>query len=224
MGVYLRTDFELPLEGLPQHQDVSGLHLRRASRCLFILFCCFRGLTVLGQGQDNGSETSAEVAKSFDRFQGLTTLQSNSSLRQVNEKYSNLIFSDSSLSTYFLCKGDADGCSTTSVTLRFEFQSRMFLFQDASIIFLIDGAPLKVPEPRRLSSVLGPRMSELMSIDVPIATFRKIAQARTAEVQIGTIDFALTESNIGALKAVEARIASSPAPATKQIQPAKKKL
>ncbi len=199
------------------HQNGSPLRL---SGWLFALLCCLSGVA-LGQDQATSSAVQTDVVKSFDRFRNLTTLQADTSLPQVNEKYSHFIYSDSSLAASFLCKGDTEECSPASVTIRFDFESRLWMFQNADIIFLIDGMPLTFPSPNRLTSVSGPRMSELLSIEIPTATFRKIARAHTAEVQIGTIDFPLSDINKGALKAVVARLISSPEP-PKRLQPAKK--
>ena len=95
------------------------------------------------------------MKKSFYRFKKTTTLSTEEDLQEAKEHTS--VLRSASLQSYLTRGGDVDTCAAKSVTLLFDFHTRIWWFQDATIVLLLDRKPLKFLRPVRLGRVLADR-------------------------------------------------------------------
>jgi hypothetical protein len=153
------------------------------------------------QNQDSVSPET-QVERKYDRFQNETTISVENDLPEAKATDTDLIWSVK-LIVEHPCKGDVEQCSGNELGISFLFINRIWRFQNASITFLVDGTPAPATKVIYNGSVLSAyQLMESVSTIIPLTTFRKIATAKSVEVQIGTTEFALSDKSLDAFRAI----------------------
>jgi hypothetical protein len=87
------------------------------------------------------------------------------------------------------------------VTLSFYSSSSDWKFLNFHpIAVLADGEGLDLPTPRHRGNVFNGGVSEYISVDLPLATFIKIANAENVEMRLGLTEMRLTQNHMEALR------------------------
>jgi hypothetical protein len=112
------------------------------------------------------------------------------------------------------CLGSVESCASRTLSLSLRFTTQSLMFDTVNIALLIDADPSSLLRPQYYSNVLdsGEKL-ELILGEIPAATFRKMAAAKTIEFRLGSVEFTLGPESMTALQALSKTILPSPAPA-----------
>ena len=181
------------------------------------LFAGFLGVALASpQDQDkvnsDGSNALQEmrVEREYDRFQSSTTFSVKTDLPEAKACDESAIRS-AELWAVHVCKGNVQSCPAAYVAINFYFITSTWVFQDAGITLLVDGTRVPLTSAKWKGSLISARsLRESFGPVVPVAIFRKMAQAKVIEVQIGSCEFAMNGSNLASFQAISKKINAAP--------------
>ena len=181
------------------------------------LFAGFLGVALASpQDRDkaisDGSNALREmrVEREYDRFQSSTTFSVNTELPEAKDCDNSAIHT-AELQVIHACSGDVQSCPAAAVGISFHFLTSRWTFQGDGITLLIDGTPVPLTSAKWKGRVISARsLSENFVPLVPIAIFRKMAQAKVIEVQIGSCEFAMNGSTLASFQAISKMINAAP--------------
>jgi hypothetical protein len=186
---------------------------------------CF--IALVAHGQNSGARPT--VQRKYDRFQDRTLFNTRESF--ISARGSNASWSGSDrigigkkhigigriakVSAFCECNGNVERCpADTMASIRFQFNLRRF--RDAGITFLADGKRVPLLKEAEWYENVGNSWhtfldvvetgTVVMSADV----FRQLLKAQLVEVQIGKLEFSLTEKNLATLRVMSSTIAEAP--------------
>jgi hypothetical protein len=79
--------------------------------------------------------------------------------------------------------------------------------ENAVLSFVVDGAHVPAGAMFRVAQTRDTTVEETLALRIPLATFRKVAQAGTLTVRIDTMSFALTQEQLAAMRDFGGRLA-----------------
>lgn len=187
---------------------------RHVTRFAIVLAVGFLGVQQApAQANPNGSDM-LQVERDYDRFQRLTTFSLETDLPEAKACDDSRI-SSAALRTIHVCKGDVQSCQAIYIALTFRFITSEWTFQDARITLLVDGARVPLPSAKWDGAVLSAgSLRESIGPIVPATTFRKMANAKLIEVQIGSCEFAMNAGTVASFRAISKKIDAAPKPLT----------
>lgn len=149
--------------------------------------------------QESVSSTPPPVKVEYDRFKNVTWART----RAVPLKWTNTqsLFMVRA-SAFAVCNGKRCSEEPDYVSLRFEQSSMDWAWlHTRSVILLVDGARAELEVERDGSLRVGGRtVHETLRAKVPTEVFRKLAAAKTVEIQIGAAEFEMGRESTGTFK------------------------
>jgi len=150
-------------------------------------------------------EISTQLKTEYDRFKDVTTTRTyNFSLKLAKSSGG---FSSVGVSAHYTFPGQKMPRSPQIIHLTIHSRSSSSRFLNPllrDLIFLVDGKRLKIPSaPIYVNGgFVGGSVDELLGYSISRATFVTIANAKTAELQVGVLEGALTELHYNSFKAL----------------------
>lgn len=156
-------------------------------KAAFALFLCLQA----------GSLFAVDVERKFDRFKNVTTV----GIDSVEAPETSL-----KISSYFVVKG---ATVTVPHTVQIGVTSKTEDWQyltSHSLNLIVDGEPMSLGEMSHDGSVGSGYVLEFMWVSIPVAKFRKIANAAKVEAQLFSTEFVFPDEVLKGMKEMAAAI------------------
>jgi hypothetical protein len=154
----------------------------------------------------------SRVEREYDRFDNYTVFTVKSDLAEA--KACDDVRS-AELRAIHICKGNVESCPAVFVAFLFSFTTSTWTFQEAGITLLVDGTRVPLGKSKWRGKVIAAsNLLEQFGPNVPIAVFRRIAQARAIEAQIGPCELVLNEDALASFRAIYKKMDAAPKPRT----------
>jgi hypothetical protein len=164
------------------------------------------------ESDKSNAQPISRVQREYDRFQNDTTFIVESDLAEAKACYA---VRSAKVAAIHVCKGNVESCPAVYVALDFGFITTTWTFEGAGITLLVDGGRVPLGEPKWSGKVIAAsNLSEHLGPIVPIAVFRKIAQAKVIEAQVGLCEFVLNEDATASFRDIFRNIDTAPKPRT----------
>lgn len=162
----------------------------RGMKLLLLILCLAFAFAVPAQTK-NPRLPNADVTVRYDRFKDTTTIRyAGGFLKDVVPRMSFDVFA-------FANGQDVSRVDAVALVLTSDSDDWVFL-RSANVLRVIidDGKPLDLGEMKRQGEVYKGKVIETLSLRIPFATFKKVAQASKVEMQVSRTEFQLSSAHI----------------------------
>jgi hypothetical protein len=188
-----------------------GGSVARLAIAFFAPLLCLAGASPQEPDKPNAQSVS-RVEREYDRFQNDTTFTVKSDVAEAKKCYA---VRSAEVGAIHTCKGNVESCPAVYVAIDFSFITSDWTFKGADVTLLVDGARVPLGKPKWSGNVIAASsLAEHLGPIVPIAVFRKIAQAKVIEAQVGLCEFALGEDSMASFRDIFRKMDTAPKPRT----------
>jgi hypothetical protein len=148
----------------------------------------------------------AQTKTVFDKFKNLTHISTEETqtgnVTYGGGKDASLMIPRMGMIVGFRCPGQAQHCKPSIIEVLFTaYTSDWTMNGNNHAIFLIDGKPLSAGHAEWDGQVIDvDSLMEFNDLNIGPVLFRRLAGAKSIDVQIGSFEFSLTDANLAAIK------------------------